>query len=199
MTEEEFKNKFYEDFDNQFLACVEDKIFENENFLNLIKMQDLGILYSWFCLLKEPTNFQQIVSLYYHLKRGIEGYSNVWFLKVNIHSKINLPERDFEYDSDDWKLVSDSDPIFTDEHKKIFLEHRVGENEITSYDFYRFNWEDVEFLTNIPENKLIQDHCKTKQFGNQERSFIDQYWKLDTIRDVKILNRFTEKNPLTWR
>lgn len=198
MTEEEFKNRFYADFDKRFLHCVEDKIFENKNFLNLIKLQEFGVLYSWFYPLKEVTNFEQIVSLYYQINRVEEGRSYVWFLIANIHTEINLPERVWKIDVFDWMLVGDSDPIFTEEHKKKFLEHRVGDIiEITSYDFYQFGWEDVEFLADLPENKLIQDHCRTEGFQNQEDFFVDMYWDLTRQRDEKILERFSSKKSLT--
>lgn len=201
MTEEDFKNRYYEKFDKTFVSLCENKIYEDNNFLNLVKLFDFGLAYSYFHHYYVPSDFPSLVELYYKLKHDIDDDGYVMFLKYELEHNYNLPEKFIIHNTTEFIIVGDYEPILTENHKNIIFKTNIGIDDCKwiSYDFFRFDWDSLEFLANLPDNKLIQDFCKTSEFQHNTKEFITKYWEMENARDKKILDMISSKNPLTWR
>lgn len=199
MTEDDFKNRYYEKIDATFVNLCENRIYEDKNFLNLVKLFDFNLVYYYFKYYYVSSDFSSLVELFYKLNHDIDDDGNVMFLKYELEHNIKLPERTLTYNITEFIIVGDYDPLLTQKHKNIFFETNMSDDDckLISYNFYRFDWECLDFMANLPDNKLIQDFCNTSEFQHNQKEFSNKYWDMDKERTRKILEMMSSKNPLT--
>lgn len=207
MNLEDFRLKFFAETETLFNRYAKDKVYENENFLNLLSLNSCGKLYSLFHHYYPPETFQYICNIFTQLEYDIDDDGMV---SVFIYTFEHKYDDEFKKFVDDESLITTDFTIIRGEigydlkeemlvkiaREFEFKSPMYKSTEMVSWKLVRFDWDSLKFLASfVPEYKKMIE-------VNEEESktllpYETSWHKSETEIQEKILNHFSEKPYMT--
>ena len=207
MNLEEFRSKFFAETESLFNRYAEDKVYENENFLNLLALNNCDKLYGSFKFYYKPNTFQDICNIFSMLEHDIEddGMVSIFTYTVEKHFKDDCEKLSGKTSiQTDYKVVGGEFGYSLTEQNLIQAVEKESahslykEQKLISWKLTRFDWENLKFLASfVPEYlemiKISNEEMTTRPvFGK-----LPGWWKMSKEIEEKIVNHFSEKPYMT--
>lgn len=212
MNLEDFRLKFFAETESLFNRYAKDKVYENENFLNLLALNSCGELYGWFHSYYPPDTFQCICNIFSQLEYDINDDGMVSIFIYTFEHK---------YCDDIKEFIDDESRITTDftiirgeigyDLKEEML-HKIAREfkfdspmykstEMVSWKLVHFDWDSLKFLASfVPKykkmNEIAEEESRKPKQADESFRFPGWYEMNEEIKE-KILNHFSEKPYMT--
>lgn len=210
MNLEDFRLKFFAKYEQEFDCYVHEKLYENENFLNLLALEKCSKLYGWFHSYFPPDSFNHICRLWSSLMHDIEDDGMVSVFIYNIEHKY----------SDDIETLKSKSHIKTDftmvegeigyglTEEKLFKIATKYDSpngsmfksvEMVSWKLVHFDWDSLKFLASfVPEYKkmieIAEEESRNPKPKQADELFrVPGWYEKNKEIQEKILNHFSEK------